>query len=231
MAERRKKAELSPDPLVESLVPEGGNPPSAIVLEGFLGQSDREGHRRLYVDPSLSTYLDIPEDEIVHSRKAGEDSRLGTSTLLWVRRSAEIEQTVVDSRRVQADFLAGDITSWYIAGTAGASAPVSPAGAAGLHGIPALTFSLACGGGGGGGGGGGPIGGGGGGGGGGGPVTSQCPAPPPTSLGLPCNPLPVFTSPAAGCRTPNCQAPMSSVGTACNPLPEFTTRGPRCRDV
>jgi hypothetical protein len=131
MADRGKqqrKPDLSPDELTERLVSDPSQPPDSTVLTGFLGESSLDGHRRLYLDATLKSYVDIPEEDIVHRTQTGaEESPLGPSSTLWVRRGAQLQQTVVSSRQVQADFLQGDITGGLAAqGPGGGPAPPQP---------------------------------------------------------------------------------------------------------
>jgi hypothetical protein len=53
----RGPEELSQDPYVERLRPDPSQPPEAVrILEGLLGDSDREGYRRLYFNRELDYY-------------------------------------------------------------------------------------------------------------------------------------------------------------------------------
>ena len=42
------------------------NPPNTVMLSGYVGASSEDGHTRLYFDMELSSYVDIPNDAILH---------------------------------------------------------------------------------------------------------------------------------------------------------------------
>ena len=57
---------------VAKIVKDPKNPPATVMLTGFLGASSEPEHTRLYFDPHLSTYVEIPDDAILqHARGAG----------------------------------------------------------------------------------------------------------------------------------------------------------------
>src|SRR5215211_4511987 len=96
MAERRRtRKDFVEDKIVQNLVPDPGQPPpDAVVLNGFQGKSDRDGFRRLYLDESLSSWVEIPEDEILHVETTPEDE---SGTAIWVKRTAQLETKSVRS--------------------------------------------------------------------------------------------------------------------------------------
>jgi hypothetical protein len=82
------KAKLRYDDFVGNVQPDPANPASTIMLSGFVGHGP-EGHARIYPDPTLGTWYDIPEADIVHSMPIA-DSKLGGS-YVWARASAQIK--------------------------------------------------------------------------------------------------------------------------------------------
>ena len=68
------------NPLVAALVPDAGDPPVLVYLEGYLGRSSRSHYLRLYrMTPTLSGWLDIPVSRVRHravprSRSPGDRS-------------------------------------------------------------------------------------------------------------------------------------------------------------
>ena len=131
MAERRRTPkDFAEDKIVRDLVPDPGQPPpDSVVLRGFMGKSDRDGHRRLYLDDSLSSWVEIPEEEILHVETTPDDE---SGTAIWVKRSAQLETKSVQSASAPAEFLSGDI--------AGAAAGGLRPGAPGLKGVPLSPF-------------------------------------------------------------------------------------------
>jgi hypothetical protein len=76
------------DDFISSVQPDPAKPESTIMLSGFIGHG-AEGHVRVYPDPTLGTWYDIPEGDVVHSLPIA-DSKLGGS-YVWARASAEIK--------------------------------------------------------------------------------------------------------------------------------------------
>lgn len=98
------------DDFVGRVVTDPANPPNAVLLQGFVGASDAEDHVRVYTDPSLASYVDVPAASILHSeRLPAEQSPLGGS-LLWVDRSAQLRPPATAApQAAAADFLRGPI--------------------------------------------------------------------------------------------------------------------------
>jgi hypothetical protein len=99
--------ELSQDALVEALVPDPDRLPDVVMLRGYLGKSGAEGTWRLYFTAELDDYVEIPADKVLHSHRLPEDR----GTMIWVPKGLALEHKRVTSEDVQAEFLAGPITS------------------------------------------------------------------------------------------------------------------------
>jgi hypothetical protein len=76
------------DDFISNIQPDPAKPESTILLSGFVGHGP-EGHARIYPDPTLGTWYDVPEGDVVHSTPIA-DSKLGGS-YVWVRASAQIK--------------------------------------------------------------------------------------------------------------------------------------------
>src|SRR4051794_12521678 len=98
------------DEFINRLVPDPANPPNTILLSGFLGASSEDGHTRLYFDAQLSSYVEIPNEGILHSQPMpAEQSPLGGS-YVWIQRDAELIQGKAgDQQRPKAKFFEGPI--------------------------------------------------------------------------------------------------------------------------
>lgn len=97
---------LNEDPLVAALVPDpNGEFPDSAVLHGYVGKSTNAGIWRLYLDPALTSYVEVSEGDILHHRQVPGDG----GTLMWVRKSLELKVTRVSSATIQAEFLSGSI--------------------------------------------------------------------------------------------------------------------------
>jgi len=76
------------DDFIANVQPDPAKPESTTMLSGFIGHGG-DGVVRIYPDPSLGTWYDVPETDVVHSM-AVPDSKLGGS-YVWVRASAQIK--------------------------------------------------------------------------------------------------------------------------------------------
>jgi hypothetical protein len=81
-------ANINYDDFINNIQPDPANPTATIMLSGFIGHGP-EGHLRIYPDPSLGSWYDVPEADVVHST-AIPDAKLGGS-YLWVKSSAQIK--------------------------------------------------------------------------------------------------------------------------------------------
>jgi hypothetical protein len=118
LAERRgsgKKKSAKQHRIVEQIVADPAAPPDAVVLTGFPGASDREGHRRLYLTPELSSYVDIAEADVLHEEELPREQSPLEAHVLWVRGGATLRQSERSSRDVQAEFLQGPVAEQHLA--------------------------------------------------------------------------------------------------------------------
>jgi hypothetical protein len=80
---------LQPDAFVEQLRPDPAEVQDVVALDGYLGGSDEPGKHRLYHDASLSFWLEIEEEDIVHRETLSESGKPDPS-MVWVRRGATL---------------------------------------------------------------------------------------------------------------------------------------------
>jgi hypothetical protein len=112
MAESKKGGgearRLKEDPLVAALVPDtSAGPPDVAVLHGYVGKSASANTWRLYLDATLSSYVEVSEGDILHHKEIAGDG----GTLVWVPKSLELKVTRVSSATIQAEFLSGAIAA------------------------------------------------------------------------------------------------------------------------
>lgn len=103
------KPELREDDLVGKLLPDPSTHPALTAVSGFLGRGSQPHVWRLYLTPSMDRYVEISEDDIVHSQAIGPDQSALGGTVVWVRSEASLTYTRTTSRQVQAEFLKGSI--------------------------------------------------------------------------------------------------------------------------
>jgi hypothetical protein len=118
MAEQRRSGRgkgVPHHPLVEALASDPSKPPRrATKLLGFPGPASESNATRLWFDADLTTYVDVPNEAILHSKELDEDQ----GTVLWVDPAATLTYSRTESHEVQADFLAGPIAQRNLEGTA-----------------------------------------------------------------------------------------------------------------
>jgi hypothetical protein len=85
VAERKHSAR---DDFVARIVKDPSQPPATVMLTGFLGASSEDGHTRLYFDPHLSNYVEIPDDAILHRQATGGGGL--DASYLWIKRDADL---------------------------------------------------------------------------------------------------------------------------------------------
>jgi hypothetical protein len=76
------------DDFVSRVQSDAANPQATIMLAGYVGHGP-DGHVRIYTDPTLGKWYDVPEADVVHSQPIG-NSDLGGS-FIWVKQSAAIK--------------------------------------------------------------------------------------------------------------------------------------------
>src|SRR5215510_14885815 len=108
--------------LSSKVVTDPAHPPDALLLLGIPGTSSEAGHTRLYFDPQFSSYIDIPDDAILHSQEIPRDESPFGQSYVWVKRDALMAQGKAAASRLKAGFLEGAIAQAYLSGAAGGAA-------------------------------------------------------------------------------------------------------------
>jgi hypothetical protein len=117
-----KKSPAGASDFVARIVKDPKQPPATIMLTGFVGASSEEGHTRLYFDANLNSYVEIPDDAILHTQAIGAEGGLGGS-YVWIKQDAELTYGPAGSQRPKGKFLEGPIMQ----GAAAAGPPIPPA--------------------------------------------------------------------------------------------------------
>jgi hypothetical protein len=124
---------------VRRIVTDPRNVPDVMRLYGYLGASSEENHERLYLNPDLSVYVEVPTGTILHRVTASAEQDPNRGVTLWVRRDAALIYKSSPAAQALASYFAG-----AIAGAAAAGAAAMPA-AAGAAAMPAAAMPLASG--------------------------------------------------------------------------------------
>ncbi|MGA7341849.1 MAG: hypothetical protein WBX18_14695 [Terracidiphilus sp.] len=125
-----KKQNLRLDEFTAKVVPDPKNPGKALCLTGFLGAASEPDQTRIYWDPSLTSYVDVANADILHSEPLpAAQSPLGGS-ILWVSSSAEVTAGSSGGQSAKGKFFEGPVMSAYGAGFGpAAGAAAAPAAA------------------------------------------------------------------------------------------------------
>jgi hypothetical protein len=106
--ERREPEELGQDPFVERLRPDPSQPPEPVtILQGVLGDSDREGYKRLYFTRDLDHYAEFRAQDVTFTEPIAPDQPpfLGQqATRAGIKRNATIEYTRVRTPKPVDEF-------------------------------------------------------------------------------------------------------------------------------
>ena len=125
MAQAPKKPESgSGADFVSSIVTDPKSVPDVMRLYGYLGASSEEGHERLYLNPDLTNYVEVPTQAILHRMTVPAEQDPHGAVCLWVKKDAALIYKMTPAAQALAHYFAGAIQ----AGTAGAAAaPVAGA--------------------------------------------------------------------------------------------------------
>jgi hypothetical protein len=90
MPDAESKKPNRPGDFISKVVTDPANPPELMRLSGYRGASSEAGHTRLYANPELSVYWDIPEADVLHEQAVPPDTDPLGSVTLWVKRDSKI---------------------------------------------------------------------------------------------------------------------------------------------
>jgi len=87
------------------------------ILEGLLGDSDREGYKRLYCTPELDYYAKFRIEDVVFRELIPTEQAplVGyETTRVDIKHDAEVEYTLTASPRAQAKSLQGGLAATHV---------------------------------------------------------------------------------------------------------------------
>jgi hypothetical protein len=103
----KNRSDVHSDVAVEALE-RSGAPQDLITLVGFLGDSDRPGQPRLFVDAALTHWLDIRDADIINRHRIpDEQDTHGGRSILTVKRGALLRKGETTTTDAEAQFLSG----------------------------------------------------------------------------------------------------------------------------
>jgi hypothetical protein len=84
-----KKTSVRLDAFVGAIHQDPANPQPTQLVSGFVGRGAEEGSLRIYSDPSLGSWVEVPADDVVHSQPI-DNSPLGGSHV-WLKGDAQLK--------------------------------------------------------------------------------------------------------------------------------------------
>ena len=107
-----EKSRSHKDSFVSKVVTDPANVPDTLLLAGWLGDSSLPNHTRLYFDPQLSNYVEIPDEAILHSQDQPAGSSLPGANYVWIKKEALLTHKS-SADKARAKFLEGPIAQQY----------------------------------------------------------------------------------------------------------------------
>ena len=92
---------------VSKIVKDPANPPKTILLAGYLGEASEPGHTRLYFDAQLNSYVEIPNDAILHEEEMS--STPPGQSYVWIKQDAQVIHGEAGPQRTKSSFFEGPI--------------------------------------------------------------------------------------------------------------------------
>jgi len=84
-----EQSKLREDEFVFQIVKDPLNPPETMLVMGYIGRAAAEGSIRLYLDPLLSAFVDVPEASILYSEPLPRAQAPFGGHYIWVLREPE----------------------------------------------------------------------------------------------------------------------------------------------
>lgn len=103
------------DDFVSRFRPDPGQPATPYTkLVGFVGRDLEDGFLRVYLTAQLDTYVRVPAGDVLERRAPDEGEDSTGRSVLYVRQDADLDHVTPVARKLQADFMTGDITDGFL---------------------------------------------------------------------------------------------------------------------
>jgi hypothetical protein len=117
---------------VKQIITDPSKHVETLLLSGYVGPSSEEDHTRLYFDPQLSQYAEIPNKAILYSQPLPPEASPLGAVFLWIEQDAQLVQGKAGTERAKAKFFEGPIAQAAFGGggqwsNAQAGFPAQPA--------------------------------------------------------------------------------------------------------
>jgi hypothetical protein len=110
------KRSFTEAPAIAGLVSDPNEVPEVRLCIGLPGRSPRKGFWRLYLTLDLTEYLEVRDEDVVHSENLDTPETPLRGTVVWLKATADVARTRGRPQQMQAEFLGGDIVQGFLAG-------------------------------------------------------------------------------------------------------------------
>jgi hypothetical protein len=97
------------DDFIKKVRPSAAGTDAMVYVQGYVGESPNRGSVRVYLDPSLNSFIDVPQNDIIHSVAAKDDPNGLGGSKLWIKLPP-----VTDNTSVGKDYTQGDLFNDYL---------------------------------------------------------------------------------------------------------------------
>jgi hypothetical protein len=113
-----KNTSVKKDDWVKKIVSNLQEIPAIKIISGFIGDSLKEKHIRVYSDIKLETYIEISIDDVLHSRERTFEENPDGGSILWVNNASNV---VVKSNSANNNLFEGNLANQYLKNAADAN--------------------------------------------------------------------------------------------------------------
>jgi hypothetical protein len=96
---------LREDEFVFQIVKDPLNPPDTMLVMAYIGRAAADSCVRLYLDPLLSAYLDVPEDSILYYEALPRSQSPFGGHYVWVKREPDLMRDLQEAVQKAAQTL------------------------------------------------------------------------------------------------------------------------------
>jgi hypothetical protein len=110
---RSSVGQIPRDAWVAEVVGDAANPQPVQLLTGYVGDAAEEGRTRIYFDPSLSSYVDVADEDVLRYEPLEGDHRPQGGAMIWLRAQQP-------AAAAGADFFTGPVMQQHLGAARGA---------------------------------------------------------------------------------------------------------------
>jgi hypothetical protein len=93
------------DEFVFRIVRDPENPPEVLLIAAFLGKASKQSYTRLYLDPLLSAFADVPSEDVLHAEPLPKAQSPFGGYYVWIRRDPYTLRAIQEGYQRSAQIL------------------------------------------------------------------------------------------------------------------------------